>query len=97
MKILVVASRKADAPGHELQKHAAEEARAALRLVADDFVREIYGRQDGNGAVMVCEAESADAVEKKLAASLPFAREGFLTFDIFPLVPYRGIVAAAGT
>ena len=68
--------------------------RVALKMVAGDVVREIYSRADGNGAVLVFEEESAEAVETHLK-TLPLVEAGLLTYEIYPVTPYRAIVAAA--
>lgn len=93
MKILVLAHR-ADRPIEEFAPHLDAEAKMALTMVAEDVVREIYGREDGKGAVLVFEEDSVEAVETHMQR-LPLVQAGLLTFDIIPVVPYRGIVAAA--
>ena len=94
MKIIVIATRTDAATPDAVKPLLADEARTALSFMAEDFVREIYGREDGKGAVIVCEAANEDEVRAKLG-KLPFAQKGFLDFDVIPLVPYRGIVAAS--
>lgn len=95
MKIIVVATRTEKATPEAIQPHLDTEAKTALSLVAEDFVREIYSRADGKGAVLVVEA--ADEAEARARLSkLPFIQRGFLALDIYPVGPYRGIVQAAG-
>jgi hypothetical protein len=93
MKVIVIAHR-ADRPAEDFAPYMEKEAKKALSLVAEGFIREIYSRQDGNGAVMVCEAKDAEEVGQRFQ-ELPFVQQGLLTFEIYPVVAYRGIVAAA--
>ncbi|MET4807017.1 hypothetical protein [Limibacillus sp. MBR-115] len=93
MKIIVIATR-ADRPAEEFQPLLGPESKKALSLMAEDFVREIYSRSDGRGAVMVCEAASEDEARQRLS-ELPLAQKNLLTFEFYPVAPYRGIVNAA--
>lgn len=93
MKIVVIATR-ADRPDEEFAPHLEAEAKMALKMLADDFIREIYSRTDGQGAVLVIEAGSADEVTSRLG-ELPLVKAGLISFEIYPVAPYRGIVAAA--
>jgi hypothetical protein len=94
MKIVVIAHRSAKFKPEDIAPHLAVEARRALQFVAEDFVREIYSRRDGKGAVLVVEADSEATARAKLA-DLPLAKLGMLDFEFYPVGPYRGIVAAA--
>jgi len=89
MKIIVVATRKEDASPDEFAPHLAAEANHALGLYRDEVVREIYSRADGKGAILVMEcADEAEAGQ--LLAELPGL--GLLSFEIYGVRPYRGIV-----
>ena len=94
MKIIVIAHRNKERPAEDFTPLLEAEAKKALQLVAEDFFREIYSRVDGNGAVMVVEAGSVEEVEKRLQ-ELPFVQNGLLSFEIYAVAPYRGIVNAA--
>jgi len=94
LKIIVVAHRSETHSAEEIAKHLPAEAKKALQMFAADVVREIYSREDGKGAVLVMEAENEDAARAELAA-LPLAQQGMISFDIYPVKPYRGIVAAS--
>jgi hypothetical protein len=93
MKVVVVATR-ADAPAEDFAPHMEAESKMALGMFAEDFIREIYSRKDGMGAVLVMEADSEDAVKARLD-QLPLVKAGLLTYEIYAVGPYRGIVAAA--
>ena len=94
MKIVVIAHRNEEHQPEDFAPYLEAEAKQALRFVAEDFVREIYSRADGKGAVLVIEAEDEEAARARLR-ELPLAQRGMLSFEIYPVVPYRGIVAAA--
>lgn len=94
MKIVVVATRRADASPDQLAPHLEAEVKTALGFMVEDFVREIYSRVDGKGAILVLEAAGEDEARSRLA-ELPLARAGLLDFDLYPVQVYRGIAAAA--
>ncbi len=94
MKIVIIANRSESYAPEDFAPHLPAEAKKALQLVADDFIREIYSRADGKGAVLVVEADSGDAALARLG-ELPLVQKGMLDFEVYPVVPYRGIVAAA--
>ncbi len=93
MKVIVVATR-ADKPAEEFAPHMEAESKMALQMFAADFIREIYSRNDGMGAVLVIEAASEDEVNSRLG-ELPLVKAGLLTAEVYAVGPYRGIVAAA--
>ena len=92
MKVVVVATRKADAKPEEFAPYLADEANHALRMYRDEIVREIYNRTDGKGAIVVLECKDEEEA-KRLVGELPLAKAGLLSFEIYGTKPYRGIVA----
>ena len=94
MKIIVIAHRTATATPEAIGPLLEPEAKRALSMVAENVVREIHGRADGQGAILVFEAEDEAEVRAHLD-TLPLAQNGYLAFDVYPVVPYRGIVNAA--
>lgn len=92
MKIFVVATRTGKA--EDIAPHLAAEAKKALQFVADDFFREIYSRTDGNGAILVIEADSVEAAKQR-CSDLPLVAAGLLDLEFYPVGPYRAIVALA--
>ena len=67
-----------------------EEAERVRQLYAQGIFRQVWGRADNPGAVIVIEASSPDEAEAVLA-SLPLAVREMLTLDVFvPVTPYRG-------
>jgi hypothetical protein len=92
MKVIVVATRNPDASPEDFAPMMDEEANTALGLYRDEYVREIYSRNDGKGAIVVLECDD-EAHAEKLIGQLPFAKAGLLTAEIYGTKPYRGIVA----
>ena len=67
-----------------------EEAERARRLYADGIFRQMWGRADNPGAVILIEAGSIEEAQAVLA-SLPLAVREMLTLDLLVAVtPYRG-------
>ena len=92
MKVIVVATRKQDAKPEEFAPHLESEANAALTLYRDEYVREIYSREDGKGAIVVFECDDV-AHAQRLFQQLPLAKAGLLSAEFYGTKPYRGIVA----
>ena len=67
-----------------------EEAERVRQLYADGVFRQVWGRGDHPGAVILIEAGTPDEAQAVLA-SLPLAIREMLTLDVLvPLTPYRG-------
>ena len=94
MKVLAIATRKADAKPEDFAPHLEPEVGVALSLYRDEFVREIYSRTDGKGAILVLECDD-EAHALKLLNTLPLSEAGLLNFEIYGTKPYRGIVQYA--
>jgi hypothetical protein len=62
-----------------------EEMAHAWRLQKAGVIREIYGRADAPGAVIVFECGTVDEVEDYLAA-FPLSKAGFLDWEFLPLI-----------
>jgi hypothetical protein len=56
----------------------------AWKLWKEGVIRELYGRADGGGGVIVFECESVDEA-KRYVEDLPLSRAGFLEWDFLPL------------
>jgi len=95
MKVVVVATRNPDKRPEDFAPLLDVEAKTAMGLLVDDFIREIYSMASGKGAVMVCEAKDEAEARERLSA-LPFVQNDLLDLNIIPVVPYRGFVKAAG-
>ena len=91
MKVVVIATRKQDAIPEDFAPYLEAEVNAALRLYRDEFVREIYSRTDGKGAIVVFECSDVAHAER-LFAELPLVKAGLLHGEFHGVKPYRGIV-----
>jgi len=94
MKIVVVATRSESHTAEEFSPHLPAESKKALQLFAADIVREIYSRADGKGAILVLEVENEETALARLG-ELPLVAAGMLDLEIYPVGPYRGIIAAS--
>ena len=88
MKFIVIATREDQEIDPLLMD--AEADHAAL-LYKNGFVREIYSRSDGKGAICIVEAENEDEAMNQLS-TLPLAKANLLTFELYGTAPYRGFV-----
>jgi muconolactone delta-isomerase len=67
-----------------------EEAERARQLYAEGIFRQMWGRADHPGAIVLVEASTFDEAQAVLA-SLPLAVREMLSLDLLvPLTPYRG-------
>tara|TARA_B100000686_G_C16595249_1_gene865627 strand:+ start:424 stop:699 length:276 start_codon:yes stop_codon:yes gene_type:complete len=91
MKFFVIGKRKETIPTEDFNKYADEEARIAIDLYREEFIRELYSIKGGKGACMIIEAESENDIISKLN-KLPFVKNNYLDIDIMEVKPYRGFV-----
>jgi muconolactone delta-isomerase len=89
MKILAFEKERPGATPEGFAPYLEAEARRARELHEAGLIRELYFRADRREAVLVLECDDASAAEAALA-TLPLVREGLITFDLMPLVPYDG-------
>ena len=89
MKILALEREKPNLSAEMIEPHLASEARTVWELMQAGYIREIYFTQEDHTAVIMLEAD--DSVKAhELLGKLPLVREGFIEFEIIPLVPYSG-------
>ena len=89
MKFFVIAKRKEDIDKVEISKHLEEEAKIAIQLFREEFIRELYSIKGGKGACMIIEASDEDEITKKLN-TLPLVKNNYLDIDTLEVKPYRG-------
>lgn len=94
MKVFVIFQRREDAKPEAFQELVGPEDKHAFGLYREDIIREVYSRDDGNGAIAVLECENVDTA-RRLMADLPMVKAGLLDLDIFGALPYRGIAQLA--
>lgn len=68
---------------------ATAEAAQLWELVQAGIVRETYFRSDRRAAMLVLECADLDEARSHLG-TLPFVREGLITFELIGLRPYPG-------
>lgn len=91
MKFFVIGKRKNNIEPEKFTKYADEEARMAIDLFKEEFIRELYSIKGGKGACMVIEAANENEIILKLN-KLPFVKNNYLDIDIIEVKPYRGFV-----
>ena len=83
--------RKENIEQEKFAEFADEEARKAITLFKEEFIRELYSIKGGKGACMIVEASSEEEILIKLS-DLPFVKNNYLDIDIIEVKPYRGFV-----
>ena len=91
MKIFAIAHRSEDHTAEKFAPLLGPESEYALKLFAEETVREIYSRSDGKGALLVLEAKDEDDA-RAILSELPLVKKNMLTIDIYGAKPYRGFV-----
>lgn len=89
MKILAMEKEVPGVTGEEFKPHLKAEAARAWELYQTGVFRELYFRADQHEAVLILECTDVDEAYKVLN-TLPLVKEGLITFDVIPLVPYPG-------
>ena len=89
MKFFVIGKRKENIEQDKFAEFADEEARKAITLFKEEFIRELYSIKGGKGAWMIVEANSEEEILLKLS-DLPFVKNNYLDIDIIEVKPYRG-------
>ena len=89
MKFFVIGKRKENIEHEKFAELADEEARGAIKLFKEEFIRELYSIKGGKGACMIVEATSEEEILTKLN-DLPFIKNNYLDIDIIEVKPYRG-------
>lgn len=89
MKILALEHAIAGAAGPVPPAFLREEARKAWELSQGGVLRELYFRQDRPAAILVLECNGPSEAAAVLAI-LPLVCEGFIGFEVIPLVAYPG-------
>jgi muconolactone delta-isomerase len=90
MKILAMEKEMPNVIAEKFTPHLKKaEAARVWELYQAGVFRELYFRQDRSDAVLVLEcADLAEA--NQVLDTLPLVKEGLITFDIIPLIPYPG-------
>jgi hypothetical protein len=89
MKILAIEQEIPGVTTEQFTPHLKAEAARVWKLYQAGLFRELYFRQDLPGAVLVLECRDIEEANQVLH-TLPLVKEGLITFDIMPLIPYPG-------
>ena len=89
MKFFVIGKRKENIEQEKFAEFADEEARKAITLFKEEFIRELYSIKGGKGACMIVEANNKEEILARLS-DLPFVKNNYLDLDIIEVKPYRG-------
>ncbi len=89
MKVLALEIEKQGTASKNFSPFLKEEAAKVWELQQKDSIREIYFNAATHCAVIILETSSQSSAEGILE-QIPLVREGLITFDLIPLVPYNG-------
>jgi hypothetical protein len=71
-------------PGADIEPHLEDEVAAVKVLVDRGFVTELFRREDGTGAYLLVDADSAAVAQATLDA-LPFPQRGLMEMRVEPV------------
>ena len=89
MKILAIEKEKPGLSTEKIEPLLKDEAQTVWELVLAGIIREINFTEEDHTAVIMLEADD-QAGAREILARLPLVKEGFIEFEIIPLVPYDG-------
>ena len=89
MKILAMEKEVPGVTGEDFKPHLKAEAARVWELYQTGVFRELYFRADQHEAVLILECTDIKEAHEVLN-TLPLVKEGLITFDVIPLVPYPG-------
>jgi hypothetical protein len=95
MKILALEKEVPGVTEDAFKPYLKEEAARVWELYQAGTFREMYFRQDESSAVLILECADVEEA-KSLLNTLPLVREGLITLDVIPLVPYPGLARLFG-
>jgi muconolactone delta-isomerase len=89
MKILAIEQEVPGISAEAFKPYLKAEAVKAWELYQAGVFRELYFQKDRHSAVLILECVDVEEAQEVLN-TLPLVKEGLITFDIIPLVPYPG-------
>lgn len=90
MKILAISHTPEGVTPQQFAPHLHAESLGVWELMQADILREIYFRKNRQGVVLVLECASEDEARSALA-TLPLVKDGIITVELIPLIPYDGL------
>ncbi len=95
MKILAIEKEMPNIAAEDFAPHLDAEAARVWELRQAGIIRELYFRQDEHCAVLMLECANVEEAHAVLN-TLPLVKEGLITFEVIPLVPYSGFARLFG-
>ncbi len=89
MKILAIEREIPGATEERMKPFLKAEAAQVWELYQAGVIRELYFRADHHSAIIVLECASLREAKQTLD-QLPLVSQGFITFEVIPLIPYPG-------
>ena len=89
MKLIALETENPGVTSEQFAPHLKDEAKAVWELEQQGLIRETYFRADQHTAVLVLECDSPSHAEQVLG-TLPLVKQGLISFEIIPLIPYSG-------
>ena len=89
MKILALEKEIPNTTPEQFAPHLKAEATRVWELYKSGQLREIYFRGNRSEAVLILECADVEEAHS-LLSTLPLVKEGLISFDVIPLVPYPG-------
>jgi len=89
MRILAIEKEVPGVTAEQFRPHLKAEAARLWELYQAGVFRELYFRKDRPNALLILECAGVEEAKGALD-TLPLVREGLISFEIIPLVPYPG-------
>jgi muconolactone delta-isomerase len=89
MKILAIEKEAPGTTDDQFTPLLRQEAEGAWELYQSGVIRELYFRADREEAVLILECQDLEEASHILE-SLPLVKNGLISFDLIPLIPYPG-------
>ncbi|GAG16767.1 unnamed protein product, partial [marine sediment metagenome] len=89
MKVLALEKELIEGKTDDYKSYLRKESLKVWEYYQKGIIREIYFRKDESLAVLIIECINVKEA-RELLEKLPLVREGFIDFEIIPLIPYPG-------
>ncbi|MDK2980410.1 MAG: hypothetical protein PWQ55_757 [Chloroflexota bacterium] len=89
MKIIAIEKMLKEVDANKDRQLLMDEARTAWQLQQEGSIRELYFHTEERMAVLIMEADSAQAA-KEILSRLPLVKGGYAEFEFLPLRAYDG-------
>ena len=96
MKILAIEKETPGTTDEQFAPLLRQEAERAWDLYRSGMIRELYFRADREEEVLILDCQDREEASHVLE-SLPLVKNGLISFDLIPLVPYPGFERLFGT